>query len=132
MSRYHQLPLRDALVDLGSSRLNLNDGGSEEYISIAEGGEVTLKILVGDENVGLATDDGGWDLSGDGCTCRVLVVDGEDYVQERDHIPLIVPLTDVTTRPLTKVRYEPAGILAAAVKLTVAPADGGLPLLGPL
>ena len=78
MSSYHQLPLRDALVDLGSSRLNLDDGGSEEYISIAEGGEVTLKILVGNENVGLATNDGSWDFPGDGRACHVLVVDPED------------------------------------------------------
>lgn len=43
-----------------------------------------------------------------------------------DDIPLMVPLTDATVRPLTKVTYEPAGMVLTAVKVTSWPATGGL------
>lgn len=33
--------------------------------------------------------------------------------------------SDAITRPLTKVRYEPAGMFETAVNETVSPADGG-------
>lgn len=40
-------------------------------------------------------------------------------------VPEMVAGSDVTTRPLTKVRNEPAGIGETAVNETVSPADGG-------
>ena len=43
--------------------------------------------------------------------------------------PLMVPWTLTTSRPETKVTYEPAGISLAAVNITEAPAIGGLQVL---
>lgn len=57
-----------------------------------------------------------------------LPVEGRQYrmlsFRGRRNLPLTVPLTLVTVRPLTKVTYESAGTLFMAVKVTVAPADG--------
>jgi hypothetical protein len=39
-------------------------------------------------------------------------------------IPLIMPATLTTLRPLTKVRYEPEGMLDAAVNMAVDPGAG--------